>query len=644
MWDKLSISQKAQLIKSAVQSGITDLNFIRDTYNEFKYGGYGRWKKDIKKHKGIDVDKDNTYDYRSFYNENRDMAMRMLKDDPEAHFPDTYKTSVHPTFSQESRYSGTVNRFNPTGITGGRWEGDHKYIMSQDQLDRDWDTDSTLDYLEWADPNVKMYAPDGESQMLRSITATPGQYALGGLFNKFDKGGPQRKRKKYIHKATGREYDTIPKGWVVVGSKEYYDLQRQYRQESLNNVAEQARKAKPDSSGTYNINGQQLTEGEVQKLSTIDQDFIWDSEEHPGLTYVLDAKTGDHYVADYDIDATSDQNTKHRLDVKYNDKRVSNATAFERPLNLLSPGQWFDATVKTFKGDIDSVGGFFGHIYNGNSGWVPDSFARDYPRASAVINFFGDAAFGEGVNRVGGAAINKGVELWNKPNGYTTAYHGSPYPFDIENAWMGTSNDMGLHLSKNRGIAQAMAGENGIVYKTFIPEPSLRSVDLGMNGVEHLGSKTYYPGVEYSNAGNNWFERSLIEKQGSKVTQGKRANGTPMFMVDKVTNVPLSKEVWPGMSPEVRAQADGLLFRNKLETDYSGFKKINEDAARLFSENGHKTIEYNNSSYGEGKGGTSYIVTDPNAVKLVPTVHMESPVPFFNTGLQFFPTTGRTGK
>lgn len=621
MWNKLSISQKAQLIKSAVQNGITDLNFIRDAYNEFKYG---IWKNDIKKHKGIDVDKDNTYDYRSFYDENRDMAMRMLKDDPEAHFPDTYKTSTHPTFSEESRYSGTVNRYNPTGITGGRWEGDNKYIMSQDQLDRDWDTDSTLDYLKWADPNVRMYAPDGESQMLRSVAVTPGQYALGGALNQFGDGG--NKRKKYIHRATGREYDTIPEGWVIEGSKEHKAMQRQNTQRVLSRAAK-------------------VQEAYTGKPSTIEDDFIWNVEPHSDVVFTFNPNTGEQYIADYDEDATSDQNTFHRLNVAAEDARVAEATAFEKPLNLLSPGQWFDAGVKAYRGDIDNVGGFFKHIYDGNSGWVPDSFAMEYPRASALINYAGDAAFFEGAGRLGKATVNKGVELWNKPKGYTTAYHGSPYPFDIENAWMGTSSDMGLHLSKSRKVAQSMAGDNGTVYKTFIPKASTRTIDLGLNGVDHLGSKTYFPGSKYSNAGNNWFERSLIEKHGGKVTQEKGQNGVPVFSVDKPVTVPISEEIWPNMSPEARLRADGILFENKVYGDYPGVSRMaNEKAAKLFSDYGFKTIEYNNTAPIEGGGGTSYIVTDPNAVKLAPTVNMEAPVPFFNAGLQFLPTMGRTGK
>lgn len=62
---------------------------------------------------------DNSYDYRSYYNNNP-----QSKVNADTHWPDTYKAAWHPTFSNESRYSGKVSEFNPAGITGGTWIGD----------------------------------------------------------------------------------------------------------------------------------------------------------------------------------------------------------------------------------------------------------------------------------------------------------------------------------------------------------------------------------------------------------------------------------------------------------------------------------------------------------------------------------------
>lgn len=177
-WDKLSMKDRSKYIQLAVSSGVTDLNDIRNTYNSFAKGGYTKWKQKIREHKGIDIDNDPTYDYEGFYNSNPNIAWDMMNEAKDSHFPDEFKTAIHPTFSNESRYSGNKNRFNPKGITGGTWVDDYTYQLSQDQFNNDWDTDRTLDYLQEAAPyKVGFYGPDG-SVILRSITVTPQSYAL----------------------------------------------------------------------------------------------------------------------------------------------------------------------------------------------------------------------------------------------------------------------------------------------------------------------------------------------------------------------------------------------------------------------------------------------------------------------------------
>lgn len=178
MWNKLSMAEKANIIALGVKSGVTNLNDIRKGYNSFARGGYTKWKQKIKEHKGIDIDNDPTYDYEGFYNSDPDRAWDMMNKDSEAHFVDEYKTALHPSFSNESIYSGHVNRFNPKGITGGTWIDDYNYQLSQSQFDNDWDTDNTLDYFSWAESQpVNLYGPDG-STMLHSVTVTPQSSAL----------------------------------------------------------------------------------------------------------------------------------------------------------------------------------------------------------------------------------------------------------------------------------------------------------------------------------------------------------------------------------------------------------------------------------------------------------------------------------
>ena len=182
MWNKLSMADKAKYISLAVQSGVTDIGHIRDTYNSYAKGGYTKWKEQIRKHKGIIIDGDDTYDYERFFKEEPAMAWDMLNKDSDAHFIDKYKYSNHPSFSDESIYSGYVNEHNPSGIKGGHWYNDNTYVMSEDQFNSDWDTDKTLDYFKRvAEEEGKLpptlYGSDG-SEVLRSVVVTPQSSAL----------------------------------------------------------------------------------------------------------------------------------------------------------------------------------------------------------------------------------------------------------------------------------------------------------------------------------------------------------------------------------------------------------------------------------------------------------------------------------
>ena len=90
-----------------------------------------------------------------------------------------------------------------------------------------------------------------------------------------------------------------------------------------------------------------------------------------------------------DISTMTDANIEHTAKVREADSRVKETAAFEKPLNFLSPGQWFGAGINYLQGESPLWSG----IYNGNSGWVPDNFARENPRASLLLNMLGDSAF-----------------------------------------------------------------------------------------------------------------------------------------------------------------------------------------------------------------------------------------------------------
>ena len=185
-WDSLPLADKAEMMKVAVANGMTTMPEIRKAYNEFAEGGKIRGKDDDyydymvkladKKAKdwGVDPDilltrmlNDNEYNYKAFFNMDRKNAMGMLTASPEAHFSDVGKTVYHPTFSNESMYSGKTSDYNPRGTVGGEWrnyEGKEYYIPSESQFaNSDINLEETKRYLSQADPNVMISmigAPD----------------------------------------------------------------------------------------------------------------------------------------------------------------------------------------------------------------------------------------------------------------------------------------------------------------------------------------------------------------------------------------------------------------------------------------------------------------------------------------------------
>ena len=66
---------------------------------------YQNWTGDFsKKVRKMNPD-DPTYDMRGYWKENAKAAQGMLQGPKDAHFPDTYKTPSHKSFSNESKYA-----------------------------------------------------------------------------------------------------------------------------------------------------------------------------------------------------------------------------------------------------------------------------------------------------------------------------------------------------------------------------------------------------------------------------------------------------------------------------------------------------------------------------------------------------------
>lgn len=130
-----------------------------------------------------DMLNDPTYNYKTFYDLQPYMAERMLTADPNAHFTDIGKTMYHPTFSNESAYSGWVSDYNPLGIIGGSWnEEGTEYTPSMSQLANYWNYNRTRDYLDQAEDHpVKINLPQYGDGKIGSFVHRIGPLIYQGL-------------------------------------------------------------------------------------------------------------------------------------------------------------------------------------------------------------------------------------------------------------------------------------------------------------------------------------------------------------------------------------------------------------------------------------------------------------------------------
>lgn len=238
MWKDLSIQQKSEVMKMAISQGLTDLNEIKkmydasipnieassanNTYSSVPYNpspkdvryddggwlGYLKWKDAIGKYKGIDTN-DPAYDYAGFYIENPEIAWALLNDDPNAHFVDTYKTVYHPTFSDESMYSGIISpQYNPEGLVGGSWRKyPNSFTMSTDLYRSPMSMDERIQYLENNEPEgVVLREYDGSLPMFNDgsfwggvkPTVEVSPYAYGGPLGNIYKGTGNKSQKLNI--------------------------------------------------------------------------------------------------------------------------------------------------------------------------------------------------------------------------------------------------------------------------------------------------------------------------------------------------------------------------------------------------------------------------------------------------------------
>lgn len=141
---------------------------------------------------------DPTYSYQAFYENNPLAANMMLMADGAAHFDDSGKTMYHPTFSNQSLFSGYPNEYNPLGITGGSWNEDGtEYTPSPSQLTNYFNYETTRDYLDKAESKpVRIVMPeykDGKESKYYKFVETMGP----SLYKEMQRKGVKNLQKFY---------------------------------------------------------------------------------------------------------------------------------------------------------------------------------------------------------------------------------------------------------------------------------------------------------------------------------------------------------------------------------------------------------------------------------------------------------------
>lgn len=230
----------------------------------------------------------------------------------------------------------------------------------------------------------------------------------------------------------------------------------------------------------------------------------------------------------------------------------------------------------------------------------------------------------------GGRALMNNLRSYLLHPNYKTVYHGSPYPFDIKNAWNATSNDIGLHVAENKMTADIMK-DGGVTYKLRIPKENTQTIDIGRNGANQL-SESYYMKARPKEGYESYYDTSVGDD--FRINAIHSAGGQPSInqehtklYLENPVNINIRKLAFPNIKMKDQVEADNILRSyNALFDAYTGLplnfkmvKQYNQQAADLLSRNGYKVIKYHNANPFEG-GGTAYMITDPSVMDVIQKV------------------------
>lgn len=244
-WGNLSMKEKADIMKVAVQNGITNLQDIRDRYNDFAEGGdltddeyfsimekvakenWKDWGDESEDAALVRILNDNSYDYRGYYNKYPESEANA-----ETHWSDEFKTVYHPTFSDESIYSGNKSKFNPDGLIGGHWEGEH-FIPAPWQEDENEYSSGGKIHIKPSHRGrfTELKKRTGHSASWFKAHGTPAQkkmavFALNSKKWKHGDGGPLvDAANAHIYDGTTEDSQQMNDDYIFTGRPSQYDFQ-----------------------------------------------------------------------------------------------------------------------------------------------------------------------------------------------------------------------------------------------------------------------------------------------------------------------------------------------------------------------------------------------------------------------------------
>lgn len=290
---------------------------------------------------------------------------------------------------------------------------------------------------------------------------------------------------------------------------------------------------------------------------------------------------------------------------------------------------------------------------NADKAWVqkPDKNSKQLADNLATISSFspthpgtaiGDAIINKVISPIYQLAKNKQLFPYiksyiNHPT-WTTYYHGSPVPFNIKAARIGTQNDMGLHATKSKDVAKVFKDSNpvGVIYKFRAPRHKATTSDLWANGVQnHLS--TNYVIKEHALDGSSYHYFNMLDKKllndiikskvPYKLTLDPNAakigkyNFAELKNASDITINPRSRflEAIPkSKQAQFNQEADNLIeLGNKIdghsEATNVARSQLNDAGAKLLDNYGITTVRYYNANPREGMID-SYWINNPSKI------------------------------